>query len=157
MEKVEWIVIASRMGNPHAYHLNLKGMVRRQRLNGNWCVMKNMLKIQSDFCGNTKEQSMGGLNMLGPNSILQIKNASICYIANATLLLAGKPLEPFIPRLSVKTTTGREKNSGMVKIERIGQSACLLSKPKGMIGRQRLNGCGLASKTIRASLRYSPF
>jgi hypothetical protein len=68
MGKVEWIVIKSLMGNPHAYHLIPKGldMVRRQRLNGDWYALKGlanlcMLKIQSGSYGNMREPPMGGL------------------------------------------------------------------------------------------------
>ncbi len=47
----------------------------------------------------------------------------------ATYLVAGTPLEPFIPRFHVKTWNWpRVKNLEMVKIRRIGQSACLLPK-----------------------------
>ena len=44
MGKAEWIemITPSKMGNPHAYHLNpsWQGKVRRQRLNGDWYAMK---------------------------------------------------------------------------------------------------------------------
>jgi hypothetical protein len=76
MGKAEWIDVhcALKMGNSHAYHLNpslvallpsmaLKsvngqGMVRRQRLNGDWCATMGLanpsvLKIQSGLSGNT--------------------------------------------------------------------------------------------------------
>ncbi len=51
---------------------------------------------------------------------------------------SGNPLQPFLPRVQWKHAPGQEQSLGMVKIERIGRSACLL--PKQMVGRQRLNG-----------------
>ena len=57
MGKAKWIEMrnALTMENPHAYHLTpniWQGMVRRQRLNGDWCAIMDianpsMLKIQS--------------------------------------------------------------------------------------------------------------
>ena len=119
-----------------------------------YAVNYNVLRIMS---------GMGGLNMPGPKSILQIKNASVCYKSKCNIpCCSGNPLEPFIPKLIPKGLTGREKNSGTVIIERIGQSACLLPKSakiKLMVGRQRLNGCGstMKGKIPRVGLRYSPF
>jgi hypothetical protein len=65
---------------------------------------------------------------------------------------SGNPLQPFLPRIHWKHVSGQEQNLGMVKIERIGQSACLL--PKQMVGRQRLNGYGYCK--YMQCLRYSP-
>lgn len=75
MGKAKWIDVpnALKMGNSHAYHLNPlpgssatrrgtkcrgKGMMRRQRLNGDWCATMGLanpsvLKIQSGPSGNT--------------------------------------------------------------------------------------------------------
>lgn len=175
---VEWIAmpVASKMGNPHAYHLrpNRLDMVRRQRLNGDWYALEglanpSMLKIQSGSYGNIREPPMGGLNartkkqqFITKRAIVMINtlNAShqmrqllvVAWLtAAATCLVAGNPLEPFLPRVLAKATSGQEKNLGMVKIERIGRSACLL--PKQMVGRQRLNGYGYCKTQC---LRYSP-
>lgn len=65
---------------------------------------------------------------------------------------SGNPLQPFLPRVQWKHAPGQEQNLGMVKIERIWQSACLL--PKQIVGRQRLNGCGYCK--YMQCLRYSP-
>ena len=65
--------------------------------------------------------------------------------------IAGNPLEPKVPRLIAKASTGREQTSGMVIILRIGQSASKPLKSKCFTRKvQRLNGDG----SLRG-LRYS--
>lgn len=68
MGKVKWIceIYDRKMGNPHAYHLNplWQGMVRRQRLNGDWRSKTSnaysfALKIQSGFYGNIRRHTDG--------------------------------------------------------------------------------------------------
>ncbi len=176
MGKVEWIVIKSLMGNPHAYHLIPKGldMVRRQRLNGDWYALKglanlSMLKIQSGSHGNMREPPMGGLNartkkqqFITKRAIVMINTLYASQQMRQLLVVvktncnipccSGNPLQPFLPRIHWKHVSGQEQNLGMVKIERIGQSACLL--PKQMVGRQRLNGYGYCK--YMQCLRYSP-
>jgi hypothetical protein len=60
-------------------------------------------------------------------------------------LLFGKTLRAFRTKVNIERIDWlRITNSGKVIIERIGQPACLSPKPatdKGMVRRQRLNGC----------------
>jgi hypothetical protein len=61
--------------------------------------------------------------------------------------IAGKSLEPLLPRCNRKTALARLIASGTVKTQRIGQSAAkLLKLAIAMEKVQRLSGGGLALK-----------
>jgi len=97
---------------------------------------------------------MGGLN----GKYARAKKSWIHKIAMASLKtqirqnpsLFGKLLKLFLPRMLWRHTFGREMNSEMVIIEKVGQPACNVSTFK--IQRQRLNKDWLP----KGSLSYSP-
>ena len=83
------------------------------------------------------------------------ESQQLVMLCIARYLVAGKPLEPVIPRVLSKDVPGQEKHLGMVTTDRIGQSACLPSKcamAMHMMGRHRLNGCRWESQHVIATL-----
>lgn len=75
---------------------------------------------------------------------IPVASARVHVYGAQNTLLFGKALRAFYTKHDPERGMWQRDTSGMVKVRRIGLPACLSSKPfKGMVRRQRLNGCWL--------------